>query len=405
MTQRSTGYRRTLTFVAVLALAALWAFDGSVLSQSQMVPPKPQPIIIGAVVSLTGRDAAFGQECVAGLRLAIAEANAQGGSLDRLLELQVYDDQSNPIEAAKGVRTLVQKHHPVAIVGSNTSMVTSAAAVAAQEVGVPLIVPEATNPAITSIGNWIYRVCFVDPEMGGGLASFAYSQLGLRKVAILQEEKHDYTLSLARQFAKRFAELGGEIVYRSEYGADETDFANDLKEIRKRQADAVFVSGFFREAGAVLKEAHAQKLSLTFLGGDGWESDELFEAAGDAIDINSRIYIASHFSPDVKRSKVRGFVANFTEREGRRPNTSSALGFDAGGVVIEAITQSQAPVPEGVRAALLGVYHEGVTGRIDIDSTRNTTKKVIILQARPNRQFAFVKSVLGMTSGGTGSHP
>jgi branched-chain amino acid transport system substrate-binding protein len=367
-------------------------FGVPTLSQAQ----DAEPIIIGAVVSLTGRDAAFGQECLAGLKIAVTEANAQGGVHNRPLEIVSFDDQSNPLKAAEGVRSLVRDHQPVAIVGSSTSMVTSAAAVAAQQVGVPLIVPEATNPAITSIGDWIYRVCFVDPEMGGGLATFAYNELGLRRVAILTEEKHDYTLSLARQFSARFSELGGEVVYRAEYHAGETDFDAALGSIKEKKADAVFVSGFFREAGAVLKQAHERGMNLAFLGGDGWESDELFGVAGEAIeDVNSRIYIASHFSPDVKRSKVRGFVANFLEIEGRRPNTSSALGFDAGGVLVEAITQAAEPIPEGVRAALLGVYHEGVTGRIDIDSTRNTTKRVIILQARPNRQFAFVKAVLG----------
>lgn len=395
------GSRKGIRAASLLVVCGLLLAAGGVFQP--VMSQTPGPIVIGAVVSLTGRDAAFGKECLAGLIAAIAEANSQGGVHNRLLVIETYDDRSNPILAAEGVRVLVRDHHPIAIVGSSTSMVTSAAAVAAQAVGVPLIVPEATNPAITSIGDWVYRVCFVDPDMARGLAAFAYQDLGLRKVAILLEEKHDYTQSLARHFADHFTNFGGEVIAQKTYREGARDFDDALRQFAERKADAVLVSGFYPEAGTVIAAARRLGLDVTFLGGDGWESSELFAAAGGAIDENSRIYIASHFSADVKRAKVRGFVANFSDVNGHRPNTSSALGFDAGGVVIEAVTRTRTPVPESLRSALQGVIYEGVTGRIAIDSTRNTTKNVIILQARPDRRFAFVKAVSAVKQAPAGS--
>ncbi len=351
------------------------------------------PIVIGAVLSLTGRDAAFGQECLAGLDIAIEEANAEGGIHNRPVALQVYDDKSNPILAAEGVRTLVRQFGPVAIVGSNTSMVTSAAAVAAQAVGVPLVVPEATKPEISSIGDWIYRVCFVDPDMAAGLATYAFSDLNLRRVAILTEEKHDYTVSFAKYFRDKFIGLGGEIVYQATYKAGSTEFDPLVEAAGGSQADAIMVSGFYAEAGNVIACAKRQNVNLAFLGGDGWESDGLFTAAGDAITDRSRIFIASHFSGDVKRVKVRGFVDAFREKFGRRPNTSSALGFDAGGMIVAATTDAVTPTAAGVKASLQHVHHEGVTGHITIDETRNPSKKVIILQASPGQRFSYVRAI------------
>lgn len=351
------------------------------------------PIVIGAVLSLTGRDAAFGQECLAGLDIAVEEANAEGGIHNRPVTLQVFDDQSNPILAAEGVRTLVRQYAPVAIVGSNTSMVTSAAAVAAQTVGVPLVVPEATKPEISSIGDWIYRVCFLDPDMAAGLATYAFSDLGLRRVAILTEEKHDYTVSFAKYFRDKFTELGGEIVYQAGYKAGSTEFDPLVRGAGAASADAIMVSGFYAEAGNVIACAKRQNASLAFLGGDGWESNGLFTAAGDAITDRSRVFIASHFSGDVKRVKVRGFVDVFREKFGRRPNTSSALGFDAGGVIVAAATDAVTPTAAGVKASLLHVQHEGVTGHITIDETRNPAKKVIIMQAGTGQRFTYVRAI------------
>lgn len=351
------------------------------------------PIVIGAVLSLTGRDAAFGQESLAGIDIAIEEANAEGGIHNRPVTLQVFDDKSNPILAAEGVRTLVREFSPVAIIGSNTSMVTSAAAVAAQTVGVPLVVPEATKPEISSIGDWIYRVCFVDPDMAAALATYAYDDLGLRRIAVLTEEKHDYTTSFTKYFRDKFVELGGEIVSQASYKPGTTDFDPLVTMVTTAQADAIMVSGFYPEAGSVIASAKRQNANLAFLGGDGWESDGLFTAAGDAITDRSRIFIATHFSADVKRVKVRGFVDAFREKFGRRPNTSSALGFDAGGLLVGAITEATSPTSAAVKAALQHVRHEGVTGYITIDATRNPSKKVIIMQAGPGQRFSYVRAI------------
>lgn len=382
-------HRSVCGLAAVLMIAAAFVF----VSAPGLYAQSTDPIIIGAVLSLTGRDAAFGQECLAGLDIAVEEANAEGGVHNRPVELQVFDDKSNPILAAEGVRTLVRQFNPVAIVGSNTSMVTSAAAVAAQTIGVPLVVPEATKPEISSIGDWIYRVCFVDPDMAAGLATYAYGDLGLRRVAILTEEKHDWTMSFTKYFRDKFVALGGEIVYQASYKAGATEFDSMVQGASDVQADAIMVSGFYPEAGAVIACAKRDGVNLAFLGGDGWESDGLFTSAGDAITDRSRVFIASHFSGDVKRVKVRGFVDAFREKFGRRPNTSSALGFDAGGMIVGAVTDASEPTAGAVKTALAHVRHEGVTGYITIDATRNPSKKVIILQASPGQHFSYVRAI------------
>ncbi len=393
MTGSKGHWMTTAARLGWLLLAAAVFSAGTAVAQSQ----SPDPIVVGAVISVSGRDSAFGEECLAGLRMAVGESNAEGGIGGRLISLEVYDDRSDPILAAEGVRVLMKQYHPLAIVGSNTSMVTSAAAVAAQNLGVPLVVPEATNPAITSIGDCIYRVCFVDPDMANALATFSYQNLGVRKVAIFMEENHDYTISLTRYFSRRFKELGGEIVLQLGYNPGQTLFNDALDRVRERKADAILVSGFYPEAAAILEGAKAKNLDAVFLGGDAWEADQFFAIAGDAVTDKSRIFVASHFSPDMQRVKVKGFVSMFEDQYKRRPNTSSALGYDAMGVVLDAIAAASSPTQIGVKAALLDVRHEGVTGRIAIDSSRSTSKKVIIMKAMPEKRFAFVRAVSATT--------
>ena len=376
----------------ILSAVLLVALGSSAIAVASAGAQTTEPVVVGVVMSLTGRDAAFGQEGLAGINIALGEANDEGGVHGRPITVQVYDDQSDPIHAADGVRRLVGECHPVGIIGSNTSMVTAAAAVAAQSVGVPLVVPEATNPTITAIGDWIYRVCFCDPDMAGALATYAYQELNVRRVAILTEEKHEYTASLTKYFRGRFTGLGGEIVFDSTYAVGTTDFSGAVRRLATSRPDAILVSGFYPEAGAVVAEARRQNLNVAFLGGDGWESDGLFSAAGDAITDKSRIYIASHFSAEVHRAKVRGFVDEFRERYGRTPITSSALGYDAMGLILSSLDHTADVSPAGLKVALLSGHHEGVTGHITVDASRNPSKKVIILQAKPDHHFAYVQA-------------
>jgi branched-chain amino acid transport system substrate-binding protein len=389
---------RRVERVKITAVVVLALFAACCLVTDHAQAQEEEAIVIGAVVSLTGRDSAFGGPCLNGIRVAIGEANAEGGIQGHPVTLQVYDDRSDPILAAEGVRVLTREHQPIAIVGSNTSMVTKAAAVAAQGVGVPLVMPEATNPGITSIGNRVFRVCFVDPDMASALANFAYNHLRVRKVAILMEEKHDYTVSLARSFGKQFKALNGEVVLTMGYQPGETKFTDALRQIKDRKADAILVSGFYPEAAAILGAAKDLKMDIAFLGGDAWEADGFFAMAGDALTEDSRVYVASHFSPDIKRIKIRGFVDAFEELYNRRPNTSAALGYDACAVVLNAIANAKSLTPDGVTEALTDVHHEGVTGHIDIDSTRSTSKRVIIMKATPDHHFTFVESVSGAES-------
>jgi ABC-type branched-subunit amino acid transport system substrate-binding protein len=95
----------------------------------------------------------------------------------------------------------------------------------------------------------------------------------------------------------------------------------------------------------------------------------------------------------LQRIKVRGFVSAFQDRYQRLPITSSALGYDACGVIISAIDHASHLTPEAVKQALLGVHYEGVTGHINIDETRNTSKRVIIMKAGADHRFSFVESV------------
>ena len=77
----------------------------------------------------------------------------------------------------------------------------------------PMISPGSTNPKVTEVGNYIFRICFIDPFQGTVLSKFALTNLKAKKAAIFTDIKADYSIGLAQFFKKHFTENGGTIVW------------------------------------------------------------------------------------------------------------------------------------------------------------------------------------------------
>jgi hypothetical protein len=144
-----------------------------------------EPVRIGFFMSMTGRDASFGEASLRGARLAVDGLNAAGGVLGRPVELVVEDDRSLAGESATAAKKLISRDRVVALVGECSSARTLEAASVAQASGVPMVTPAATSPRVTRVGDEIFRVCFVDDFQGRVIATFARRRLGLRRAALL----------------------------------------------------------------------------------------------------------------------------------------------------------------------------------------------------------------------------
>ena len=53
-----------------------------------------------------------------------------------------------------------------------------------------MVTPGSTNPAVTAVGDYIFRVCFIDPFQGAVLAKFARTTLGAKRVDERAQPRH-----------------------------------------------------------------------------------------------------------------------------------------------------------------------------------------------------------------------
>ncbi len=92
----------------------------------------------------------------------------------------------------------------------------------------PLVSPASTNPDVTKVGDYIFRVCFIDPFQGLVGAKFARENLKIKKAAVLRDVKNDYSVGLADVFVTEFKKMGGEIVGDVSYQSGDIDFKAQL---------------------------------------------------------------------------------------------------------------------------------------------------------------------------------
>jgi branched-chain amino acid transport system substrate-binding protein len=352
---------------------------------------KTDTIRIGEFASLTGKEAAFGQSSHKGTQLAIEEANAAGGVLGKKIELVTEDNQSKAGESATVVKKMISRDKVVALLGEVASSRSLEAAPICQAAKVPQISPSSTNPAVTETGDYIFRVCFIDPFQGVVMAKFAKDTLKVRKVAVLTSVSSAYSVGLAKYFKERFVADGGTIALEQKYAEGDKDFKAQLTAIKAAGVEGVFVPGYYTEAALICKQARDLGLQLPVFGGDGWEAPQLIEIGGAAME---GTYFSTHYSAENRTPAITAFLEKFRKRfNNETPDAMAALGYDSAMVLIDAIRRAGSAESAKIRDALAGTKgYVGVTGTTNLDAQRNASKAAVVIAVK-NGKFAFVESV------------
>ena len=343
--------------------------------------PATGPILVGHFASMTGAQATFGQSTDNGIRLAMAERNAAidaGTIKGRKIELKTHDDRGQPQEAGTVVTRLITQDKVVAILGEVASGLSMAGGQVAQQYGVPMISPSSTNPAVTQIGDMVFRVCFLDEFQGQVAAKFAVEELKTPKVAILYDQGQPYSKGLAEFFEKALKAGGGTVATKQAYDSANPDVSAQLSSIKQAGPQAIFLPGYYTEAANIISQARKLGITVPFLGGDGWDSDKLEEIGGDAVQGS---YYSNHYSPEEERPEVKAFVERYRAKHGAAPDGLAALGYDAANLLFAAIDRAPSLGGKDLAASIAATKaFPGVTGEITIDGNRDASKSAVIVK-------------------------
>lgn len=366
------------------ALAMLLAFAALTLSAAAGCKDKgtdqaqTDEIKIGVFLSLSGDNADFGKTTRNGIELAVEEINAKGGVGGKKLVLVVKDTRSSPEQAQTVAKELASQDKVAVAIGSVESGQSIKAAPVFQEAGIPMVSPSSTNPEVTKQGDGIFRVCYLDDFQGAACAAFAYKDLEFRKAAIIFAQDDDYSKGLATFFRKSFTDLGGTIVEEAAFQGKASEFKDQVTKIAAAKPDVIFAPVYYGSIGLIARDFRKQGVKAPLLGGDGWESPQLIQLAGETLE---GCYFGYHYDPEDSDPKVQNYLKAYKAKFGTEPNSLSALGYDAVYTVVKAIEIGGGPASAQIKDGLTKVKDfPGVTGTFSIDGGRNAQKAITMLK-------------------------
>ena len=335
------------------------------------------PIRVAAIFSETGIAASHNAPLLAMTELAVLEINANGGLLGRPLELIRLDNESTPIGATMAARKAVDLA-VVAVIGAHWSSHSLAMAPILQQAGIPMISPGSTNPEVTRTGDYIFRACFLDSFQGMAMARFARDELKARTAVVLRNIDEAYSIMLADFFLNAFQTRGGNILADLEYRGNAIDFSSSIARIRELAPDIVYLPGYTRDSGLLIKQARSMGLATVFLGGDAW--DEIEQFAGDSIE---GCYQSAPWHPEVPYRRSRELQRLYRQKfNAPITNLSAPLAYDAVNLLAEAVRAGNSADRASIRNQLAAIHSfEGATGTFTFDRNGDPEdKKVIIIR-------------------------
>jgi branched-chain amino acid transport system substrate-binding protein len=345
---------------------------------------------VGAVFPLSGGHATFGEESINGAELALSELKAKDPKLAAKITFIKEDEKSSPVDAAAAAKKVLDVDKVDVVFGTVASSNTLAMADEVLKSGKPLLTPASTNPAVTQKGDAVFRTCFIDPFQGTVLANFALNNLGKKKAAILLDHKSDYSKGLSQFFEKAFVAGGGTIVAKEAYEAGKKDFKTQLTKLRGKKPDVILVPGYYQEVGLILKQAYQMGLKVPMLGGDGWDSPDLFKLAGP--EAAKGHYFSSHFAPDDSDPLVQAFVKNYTAKYKKAPGAMAALGYDGILVIADAYKRAGSNDAKAMKTALGATRgFKGVSGTTSMNKLRDAEKDAVVLKTESDKAVFAAK--------------
>jgi branched-chain amino acid transport system substrate-binding protein len=383
---RGSNKRMSIRKGLLLVLVSSLVLSGACVQQGSS-----DKIKIGVYMPLTGGTATFGISSTNAIRMATEELNAAGGINGKQVELFVQDTRSEAQEAATVVSKLVTQDQVHAVIGEVGSSRSIAAAPICQSNKIPMLTPSSTNPEVTQKGDYIFRSCFTDPVQGEAIAKFAANTLNVKRAALLIDKKNDYSVGLGKFIADSFKKLGGEIVIEQAYQEGDSDFNGQLTAIKGANPDVIFLPGYYTEVGLVAQQARKQGITAPIVGGDGWDSQRLYEIGGPAL-VGS--YFSNHYSVDDPDPAVQKFVSAYKAKYGNTPDALAATAYDAARIMFDAIKRAGSTDGAAIRDALAKTANfPGVTGVVTINSERNAVKPIVMIKVEQGGKYGVADRV------------
>ena len=351
-----------------------------------------ETIKIGLAFPMSGTAAMAGKYSTHGADVLKEELGGKitVGDKEYPVEFVTMDTEGSEEKTTNVFQKLIEEEKVIAIVGPDSSKCMLAAAPIAQNAKCPAITTFGTNTAVTEVGNYIFRACFIDPFQGSVAAAYC-DQQGYKTACIMFNNADAYAVGLKDAFVENFK---GEVLAIEEYsGSDVKDYNVQLTKLAAQNPDVLLLPNLNVELGLQIQQARTAGLNCPIICGDSADTPDVANVAGPAIE---GVAYVSAFSAESTDEAAKNFVDAYVKLyPDELPNSNAELTYEAAKMVVWAIQNAKTLDRDGVRDALDTIDGlELPSGKMTMDpTTRNPIKGGIIMQYDAEGVTHYVSSV------------
>jgi branched-chain amino acid transport system substrate-binding protein len=323
---------------------------------------------IGLMAPMTGSWASEGQEMKRNIDLLAEQVNAKGGLLGKKVEVVVEDDGGDPRTASLAAQRLTTKG-VVAVIGTYGSAVTEASQNIFDEAGIVQVANGSTAVRLTEKGlKYFLRTCPRDDEQGR-VGAATIEKIKAKKIAILHDNSA-YSKGLADEIIGLLKAKKVEVVFFDALTPKEQDYSAILTKLKAAGPDVVFFTGYYPEAGLLLKQKRQMGWNVPFIGGDAINNPDLVKIAGKDAAAGFQ-FLSPPVPKDLDTPEAKSYVTSYQKKYNEPPaSIYGVLAADGFRVVAKAIEVTKSTSADKVRDYLTTGLKDfpGYTGKISFNA-------------------------------------
>lgn len=326
-----------------------------------------EDLVIGLAGPMTGQYASFGTQFKNGMELAVADINAAGGVMGKMLKVEIGDDACDPKQARSVAEKLAGAKVPV-VIGHFCSGSSIPASEVYGENNVLQISPASTNPQFTERKLWnTFRVCGRDDQQGTIAGEYIAKNFKGKKVAILHD-KSTYGKGLADETQKALNKSGIKETMYEAYTAGDKDFTALVSKMKAAGIDVVYVGGYHTEAGLMLRQMRDQGMKSQMISGDALVTNEFWSITGPAGE-----GVLMTFGPDPRKKASAAAVVKKFKDKNIDPEGYTLYSYAALQVWVEAVKKAGTLDGRKVAEVMKGGSWDTVLGKLSFDPKGDIT--------------------------------
>ena len=375
--------RKFSRIVSLLIVAALCLLTTAMAESAE-------PYRIAMCGPLTGPGAQYGQAYKNSLEILRDKINAEGGIDGHMLEIDFYDDKQDPKETLNVANLIIADGGYIAMIGSQTSSCSMAAAPVMQRAGIPMIAPHASHSDYAKTGDYCFSLQMPNAYEARVQHEWAIDYLGAKRVAIIYSND-DWGLQNLESATAACENKGVELVAAETFIAGNTkDFSPIITKVKEANPDYVYLAVLYSDACLLIPQMKMLDLNCALVGTNTLYKTEFIDVVGEDAE---GIYIPNNFSTLHHTEEYEYLEKAIAEKvDGGIVDSYVSHAWDALSILVKAIREvgtDGAAIKDYL--ANIGPY-EGVAGTFVFDENGATMKNVYVMQIQ-NGQFVEMPDV------------